>query len=373
MNILFFVSSLNAGGAERVAVTLANAWLAQGHRVTLVPTYGQKSESFYELDPAVRVHWLIETITRSLFYRRVRYVGKLLALRKVIRREQPDVVVSFLTNVNVTVLAASIGLGVPVVVCERTNPSVSRHSRGALDALRKVLYPRASAICVQTLAAAAYFQEKPGKTPPLFIIPNPLPNSLDSGPPASLSADTMGRYRLVALGRFVPEKQFSYLIRVFAGLAKQFSDWDLWIYGDGPERPQLEALIQQFDLSRRIFLPGTTSNPFGVLRQGSLFAMTSCVEGFPNVLLEAMGCGLPCIAYDCPSGPSELMEGGRAGVLVPLNDEPGYACALEALMANPGARRQLGQLALQRVLQQFSLPAVLMQWNQMFAKAGVQR
>ncbi|RII81800.1 glycosyltransferase family 4 protein [Neopusillimonas maritima] len=371
MNILFFVSSLNAGGAERVAVTLANAWAGQGHRVTLVPTYGKKSESFYELGPDVRVHWLIDTIVGSVLYRRARYAGKLLAVRKTIRREQPDVVVSFLTNVNVTVLAASIGLNVPVVVCERTNPSASRHSRGALHALRKILYPRASAICVQTSAAEAYFQARLGKNLPLFVIPNPLPDALGGGPRASLNADAMGRYRLVALGRLVPEKQFSHLIRVFAGLAKQFPDWDLWVYGEGPERTQLESLIQQFDLNQRIFLPGTTANPWDVLREGSLFAMTSRVEGFPNVLLEAMGCGLPCIAYDCPSGPSEIMEGGRAGVLVPLNDEQGYASALGALMANPGTRRQLGQLALQRVLQRFSRPVVLTQWSQMFSKVGV--
>ena len=205
----------------------------------------------------------------------------------------------------------------------------------------------------------------------MFVIPNPLPDTLGGGPRASLNADAMGRYRLVALGRLVPEKQFSHLIRVFAGLAKQFPDWDLWIYGDGPERTQLESLIRHFDLNQRIFLPGTTANPWDVLREGSLFAMTSRVEGFPNVLLEAMGCGLPCIAYDCPSGPSELMEGGRAGVLVPLNDEPGYASALGALMANPGTRRQLGQLALQRVLQRFSLPVVLTRWSQMFSKVGV--
>ncbi|MBC7203312.1 MAG: glycosyltransferase family 4 protein [Pusillimonas sp.] len=371
MNILFFVSSLSAGGAERVAVTLANAWAGQGYRVTLVPTYGQKSESFYKVDSAVRVHWLTDTIAGSMLYRQMRYFGKLLALRKMIRHEQPDVVVSFLTNVNVTVLGASLGMRVPVVVCERTNPLVSRHSRGALDVLRRVLYPRAAAVCVQTPAAAAYFQTRLKKNPPLFIIPNPLPADLCKGPRATLSADAMGRYRLVALGRLVPEKQFSHLVRAFAGLAKQFPDWDLWIYGEGPERAQLGSLIQQFELNQRIFLPGTTVDPWGVLRESSLFAMTSSVEGFPNVLLEAMGCGLPSIAYDCPSGPADLMGGGRAGVLVPLNDEQSYASALGALMANPGVRRQLGQLASQRVIQRFSLPVVLTQWNQMFAQMGV--
>ncbi len=372
MNILFFVSSLNAGGAERVAVTLANAWARQGHRVTLVPTYRQKSESFYDIDPMVQVHWLSDTIAASVFYRRARYVGKLLALRKMIRCEQPDVVVSFLTNVNVNVLAASIGLDAPVVVCERTNPWVSRHSRGVLDALRKILYPRAAAVCVQTSAAAAFFRKRLNtQSSSLFIIPNPLPESLSQGPRSSLSADEMGRYRLVALGRLVPEKQFSHLVRAFAGLAKHFPDWDLWIYGEGPERAQLESLIRQFELNQRIFLPGTTADPWHVLRESSLFAMTSAVEGFPNVLLEAMGCGLPCIAYDCPSGPADLMEAGRAGVLVPLNDEQAYASALGALMANPGTRRQLGQLGSQRVLQRFSLPVVLTQWKQMFAKAGV--
>ncbi|MAK55146.1 MAG: glycosyl transferase [Pusillimonas sp.] len=368
MKILFFVSSLNAGGAERVAVTLANAWVQQGHRVTLVPTYGRKTESFYEIGAGVRVQWLIDTIAGSVIYRQMRYLGKLLAIRTMIRRKQPDVVVSFLTNVNVTVLLASIGMVVPVVVCERTNPMASRHSRGLLDKLRRRLYPRAGAICVQTLAAASYFQTKLNKHPPLVTIPNPLPGQVSGGLRASLSADASGRYRVVALGRLVPEKQFSHLIQVFAGLAAQFPDWDLWIYGDGPEQAHLQSLIQQFGLTQRIFLPGTTTNPWAALRDSSVFAMTSSVEGFPNVLLEAMGCGLPCIAYDCPSGPAELLEEGRAGVLVPLNDEQAYAGALSALMANPGLRRQLGALGAQAVVQRFSLPVVLAQWSELFSK-----
>jgi GalNAc-alpha-(1->4)-GalNAc-alpha-(1->3)-diNAcBac-PP-undecaprenol alpha-1,4-N-acetyl-D-galactosaminyltransferase len=368
MKILFFVSSLNAGGAERVAVTLANAWVQQGHRVTLVPTYGRKTESFYEIGAGVRVQWLIDTIAGSVIYRQMRYLGKLLAIRTMIRRQQPDVVVSFLTNVNVTVLLASIGMVVPVVVCERTNPMASRHSRGLLDILRRRLYPRAGAICVQTLAAASYFQTKLNKHPPLVTIPNPLPGQVSGGLRASLSADAGGRYRVVALGRLVPEKQFSHLIQVFAGLAAQFPDWDLWIYGDGPERAHLQSLIQQFGLTQRIFLPGTTTNPWAALRDSSVFAMTSSVEGFPNVLLEAMGCGLPCIAYDCPSGPAELLEEGRTGVLVPLNDEQAYAGALSALMANPGLRRQLGALGAQAVVQRFSLQVVLAQWSELFSK-----
>lgn len=371
MKILFFVSSLNAGGAERVAVTLANAWAEEGHSVMLVPTFKGKAASFYDISPQVRVHWLADTIAATRFYRVLGYVGKLLAARRLIKQQRPDVIVSFLTNVNVTVLAASIGLPIPVVVCERTNPVVSRHSRGVLQVMRRALYPRASAVCVQTSAAANYFQTYFSNALPLFVIPNPLPVGLCQKPLASLNADALGRYRIVAMGRLVPEKQFSHLIRIFAGLARQFPDWDLWIYGEGPERSQLTSLVQHFELDQRVFLPGRTSDPWGALRKGSLFAMTSAVEGFPNVLLEAMACGLPSIAYDCPSGPADLMEAGQAGVLVALNNEQDFASALGALMSNPSARRQLGQLSAERAIQRFSLPLVLAHWKAMFATFGV--
>lgn len=106
----------------------------------------------------------------------------------------------------------------------------------------------------------------------------------------------------MAMGRLVPDKQFGLLIDLFAELAPAHPDWDLWIWGEGPQRQALEARVAQLGLRQRIRLPGRTSEPWEALSQSSAFVLSSAVEGFPNVLLEAMAKGLPCAAFDCPAG-----------------------------------------------------------------------
>src|SRR5690606_37867341 len=154
MNILFFVSSMHAGGAERVAATLSGGWVRNGHRVTLAPTYTRKGKLFYTLDERVSVEWVADRLGRLARTPLAPFI-KLLALRRLVREQRPDVIVSFLTNVNVMVLMATWGLNVPVIVCERTNPGASSSATPRLQRLRRWLYPRADMVTVQADASIA--------------------------------------------------------------------------------------------------------------------------------------------------------------------------------------------------------------------------
>ena len=367
MKIAFMVSSMNAGGAERVAATLSNAWVKQGYQVTLVPTYPVKGQSFYTLDPAVRLVWLADRLgkrARSLFGP----VWKLLEMRRFLRQEQPDVVVSFLTNVNVMTLLATRGLGLPVVVCERTNPAYSQSAGRVLSVMRRWLYPAASAVSVQTRATAADFGVMLKNVQALDILPNPLPPDLAAMPMATLQPDAQGRFRLVAMGRLQANKQFDRLIAMFARVQDDFPDWDLFIYGEGPLRADLESQIRDLGLAGRVQLPGRTPQAWNALQKGSLFAMTSSVEGFPNALLESMALGLPAVVYDCPSGPHEMTDAGRLAKLVPLNDEDGFVAALRTLMADPEKRLQMGGKAAHAMRISYGLPVVLAHWQAVFSR-----
>ena len=122
MKIVFLVSSMHAGGAERVAATLASAWAQRGEEVTLVPTYTGRGTCLYPLAPQVELLWLADRYGGP---RALAGVRKLAALRSLLRERRPDVIVSFLTNVNVVALLSSRGLGIPIIVCERTNPAAS--------------------------------------------------------------------------------------------------------------------------------------------------------------------------------------------------------------------------------------------------------
>lgn len=403
MKILFFVSSLNAGGAERVATTLANAWAARGDEVTLVPTYLTKQTSFYPVDKRVALHWLSECPGRVLS-RYLPGIGKWLQIRRLIRTNRPDVVVSFLTNVNVNVLIASLGMPVPVIVSERTNPAYSDSAGKLLRLLRRLVYRRARYVVMQTQASVEPFKTLVPAARDVVVIPNPLPPALLERYPTPVMAQTPAlteenavlvpveqpapgtpvvdraseavlavarpspgeRRHLVAMGRLVAIKQFDLLIDAFGQQAARHPDWHLTIWGDGPLRDSLHNQIDGMGLADRITLAGRTSEPWDALSAADLFVMTSRVEGFPNVLLEAMALGLPCVALDCPSGPAELTRNGKDARLLPLNDSQALITTLDELMRDASKRQQLGLRAARSVRQHYGLPAILMRWDALF-------
>lgn len=365
MKIMFFVSSLNAGGAERVATTLANAWAQRGDEVILVPTYLAKHTIFYRLDERVRLTWLADCPAHGLL-RRLPGLGKWWQIRKLIRDSDADVVLSFLTNVNVNVLIATTGMSVPVIVSERTNPVYSQSAGTLLRFLRRVYYRRARMVVMQTQASVQPFKAMVPNVADLAVVPNPLPPSLP--PPVHIAARPSDRPHIVALGRLVDTKQFDVLIDAFAQLAEHFPDWSLVIWGEGPQRASLAQQIKRLGLEGRVTLAGRTSEPWQALSSADVFAMTSRVEGFPNALLEAMALGLPCVTLDCPSGPAELSRQGQDAVLLPLNDSKALVRALHDLMTDEESRQTLGRRAAQAVRQRYGLNHVLAQWDTLFER-----
>ena len=367
MRILFFVSSMHAGGAERVAATLASAWAARGDEVVLVPTYTKKGSLFYRLHPEVKLLWLADRMgwMGKTWFASIR---KWFAIRRVVKDIQPDVVISFLTNVNVMVLLSTRGLDVPTIVCERTNPAVSSSAGKALVALRRRVYPWATLVTVQAQASVETFRAMVPGIQRLAVIPNPLPPELAQAFTGGRPMPTDGqRRRVVAMGRMVPIKRFESVIHVFAALAEEFPDWDLYIWGEGPLRAALERQVKEAGLEARVFLPGRTAEPWRELAQADVFVLASEVEGFPNVLLEAMALGVACVTVDCPSGPREISRDGEDALLVPLGDRPALGQALAELMADPVLRDVLGKHAAVSVRDRYELEEIVRQWDVLIA------
>lgn len=368
MRILLLTSSMSSGGAERVACTLVNAWSSRGDQVTLMPTFSGGGECFYELSPNVRLVYLADLVssrTRSF----VNQFARLRALRRFIATERPDVIVSFLTNVNVAAVLASVGLGIPVVVCERTDPFVRQIPR-LLRLACRFTYPLADVLMVQTQAVATKYASSGWSLCRVRVIPNPIPRQmLDLQHHASVG----GRKRLIAVGRLDEGKQFGMLINVFASLSRRHTNWSLRIFGEGPLRPVLQQQIADLGIEGCVELPGRTKDIGEELAEADTFVMTSKYEGFPNALLEAMVVGLPCVTFDCPSGPREMSMDGQVALLVPLNDEQALGHALERLMSDPDLRQALGSSARASIIERFSLEQVLAQWDSLFEEVGVKR
>jgi GalNAc-alpha-(1->4)-GalNAc-alpha-(1->3)-diNAcBac-PP-undecaprenol alpha-1,4-N-acetyl-D-galactosaminyltransferase len=361
MRIVFLVSSLGAGGAERVAVTLCNAWSARGDQVVLMPTFSGRGECFYHLSSTVRLVYLADLVT----VHKPSIVNKFIRirmLRKFLVEENPDVIVSFLTNVNVAVIVAATGLDIPVVVSERSDPFIFPVSF-LYDLARRITYPFANVLVVQTHAVASKYIEAKSNLRQLSVIANPIPQSiLDS----QFIAKKGTKRRLLAIGRFDEGKQFGMLINIYSRIANQFPDWSLRIVGDGPMRLTLQQQVFNLGIDGLVELPGRTDAIAEELACADVFVMTSKFEGFPNVLLEAMAAGLPCAAFDCPSGPREMCGDGQTAFLIPLNDEQAMAQALERLMLDEELRLSLGSRARSSVIARFALDKILGHWDLLF-------
>lgn len=365
MKLALVISSLGGGGAERVMTLLANAWVERGNQVTLITLASSRMDTF-RLDPAVRrvaldVAGASPHVLAALGHNFVR----IRALRRAIKACRPDAVISFIAESNVRVLLAAAGLGVPVIVSERTFLN-GHHMRGIWRMLRRWLYPRADVIVAQTRRCATELESLVRHR--VDVIANPVsvePAAFQPLPHAETSplpADTASSHTLLAVGRLAPEKGFDLLIDAFAQLAARHPDWNLVILGEGPLRGDLEQRVAARGLRARIALPGFNAHVRAAMRHADLFVLSSRYEGFPNALLEAMAEGAPCVSFDCDTGPRELIEHGRNGWLVPPGDAPALAAALDALMQDAALREQLGQRA-RTVVTAYALPAILEQWN----------
>jgi GalNAc-alpha-(1->4)-GalNAc-alpha-(1->3)-diNAcBac-PP-undecaprenol alpha-1,4-N-acetyl-D-galactosaminyltransferase len=361
MVICLVVSSLGAGGAERVVTTMANYWVGRGRKVILVTLDDGRSEPAYRLDPAISWRALnLMKPSRNLLHGLFSNLRRIVVLRRALVQARPDVVISFIDQTNILVILASMGLSVPVIVSERVDPA--RHAIAwPWSKLRQVLYPRAACLIVQTANMLRHFS--PAVQRLAQIIPNPVvPPVLESTKGVLREKETMDRRRVAGLGRLVPQKGFDILIRAFAIVASRFPKWELVIWGEGPERSALESLRDQLGLVERVSLPGLTKHPEYELWKSDLFVLSSRYEGFPNALLEAMVCGLPVISFDCPTGPSDIIQDDIDGLLVQPEDEDALARAMFRLMSDEHCRRRLGAQAV-RVVERFGLDQVGEAWE----------
>lgn len=354
---------MQSGGAERIAALLCNRWAEQGHEITLMPTFSARGECQYPLAERVKLDYLADRVGTT-----VRSPGTLLrrffTLRKFIQEYEPDVVISFLTQVNIAALLASIGLAVSVVVSERIYPPLmpmAWYWRG----LRRLTYSKANQVVVQTEQGRSWLNRccpsAKGR-----VIPNPVVYPLPASEPR-ISPHSMleeGRLRLVAAGRLEPQKGFDTLIRAFALLMDEFTNWDLVILGEGNEQLQLEALVRELGLAERVFLPGRAGNIGEWFESADIYVMSSRFEGFPNTLIEAMAHGLPAVSFDCPTGPRDIIRHGVDGFLVPSDaGERGLVQAMSQLMADEHLRRVIRGQAI-KVRERFSMQSVGALWDE---------
>ena len=365
MRLTLVISSLQCGGAERVMSTMANHWAAKDWQVTLLTLDDGSAPPFYNLERRVShiplgLSWRSNNAISGL-RNNLRRVS---SLRQAIRDSNPEAVISFLSTTNVTTLLATRGMKVPVIVSERIDPGMYPIGK-AWELMRRHTYPLADLLVVQSEAALGYFSGELHSH--AVIIPNPVvsPTVNHHSPENQLIKPTV-----ISIGRLDRQKGFDILLRAFAQSKGHHDGWGLTIFGEGPMRIELERLRDVLGLRDKVFLPGRVREPQAFLMQADLFILSSRFEGFPNALCEAMACGLPVIAFDCPSGPREIIRDGVDGVLVPSGDVYTLTSTMNRLMSDESERRRLASRA-KEVLQRFALESVMRMWEEALGRVGV--
>ena len=273
MKVMFYINAIHDGGAERVMINLADRFARFGHEVILVTSFVDKWE--YEIPSGVKRLNLCDNIPKG-FLKRNLLLYRL--LRKVVKGEAPDVLVSFMAEPNFRALLATRGLKTKNLISIRNDPN-KEYPTKKFRFFARWLYKKADGIVFQTADAKAWFSKK---------IQNKSKIIYNQVNEKFYDTELLKERRdVIATGRLTSQKNHKMLLRAFS-LIKDKVDDNLVIYGEGNLRAELEALIIELGLSGRVLLPGATDNVSEKLSGAKLFVMSSDYEGLPNALAEAM-------------------------------------------------------------------------------------
>jgi len=331
--LAFVLSNLRGGGAERVAVTLINDFVARGHHIDLL-LLDARGELLPLLPEAVRII--------DLKAKRIR--NAVSGIASYLRREKPDgIQVSMWSLTIAGILAHRLsGSQARLVVSDHAAMSKQHEHWGWLRRVFlkwsiRLLYPLADARIVVAHGAANDLAVLSGLPRQLFeVVYNPVyPPGFTSQPACDVDALWGGTGpRIINVGQMKPQKNQMLLLDAFARLTDQ-RNARLMILGEGELRGELEAHAAKLGIAGRVTMPGFKVDPTAFYSSADLFVLSSDYEGYPVVLIEAMRSGLSIVSTDCVSGPTEILENGKFGRLVPCGDADRLATAMTEELAVP--------------------------------------
>lgn len=348
-NILFIVSSLGFGGAERVVSELANYYSNIGNEIHIMLISNNKIN--YRISEKIQIIDLNSKIVNKTgffaIYERLRLI------RKYTNQLNPDIVISFLAVINIYVCFSLMLSKHKLIISERNDPK--NDPKGCIKRLTRLLaYELADGFVFQTNIAKQYFSKRIQYKS--IVIANPIKANLPE-PIKGIKSK-----KIIAIGRLVNQKNYPLLIYAFNEIQKEFNEYTLFIYGEGEDKNKIEELICTLCLENKIILKGNVSNVHEEVSDASLYVLTSNYEGMPNALMESMSMGIPCISVDCSGGgPALLINNGENGILVRTNSKDDLADAMRELLTDIDLSKKLSSNAL-RDSKKYSIQNIANQW-----------
>ena len=364
MRVLLYINSLKMGGAERVLVNLAKSMSEQGLDVHLATQTCSTSDAYTVPPEIIRTSLLTGETSRGLFHAARLNLRRVIRLRKLIREWRPDRIIAFMPTANFVAIAASRGYRIPTYVAEHTYPGAVRLGFLRSRAISWA-YQKADKLVVLTTETATWYQETLGLRN-TAVIPNGVSLPLDKVAPILLPTEVLPQESrvVICVGRLVESKQTKVAMEAFISVAPQNPDWHFVILGDGPLQGELTKLSRGYAYENRIHLVGAVGNIQDWYERSDVLISASRLEGFPTSLVEAMACGCVPIAYDCLTGPRDIIEHKSNGLLVKLDDFDDLTCSLALLLENPEQRAAMSKKA-QFILDKFSQASITRRWIQL--------
>jgi GalNAc-alpha-(1->4)-GalNAc-alpha-(1->3)-diNAcBac-PP-undecaprenol alpha-1,4-N-acetyl-D-galactosaminyltransferase len=337
VKLCFVIPSLQTGGMERVMSELAKYFCGFNNFEVHLIMYGKSPIVFYEVPDELIIHYPKIAFNKGL--RALSTIKRIFYLRHEVDGIEPDKILSFGEYWNSFVLLALIGLNYPVYISDRCSPLKKYSTKHFL--LRKLLYKRAKGIIVQTEKARQIYIKEFNKVD-ICVIGNPIRK-------ISSNCNELHKDKIVlTIGRLINSKHHNRLVQLFAHIP--FTDWKLIIVGDDALKQRnsgiLVRLITELQLEDRVLLVGQQSDVDSYLLRSKIFVFTSSSEGFPNVIGEALTAGLPVVSYDCVAGPSEMINDGENGFLIPVFNDELFRNKLQILMENDTLRKDMSRNAI---------------------------
>ena len=351
MNITIFIGGLSGGGAERVVCNLSNYLAKCGHKVEILTMAEDKPA--YGLDCSVTRFSLMNSTEnlgkiQGVFVRIKRLISYL-------KKKNTDCYLVFLPVTIILLLLFKRLIKAPIIASERANPeSYSKYIKYLLKKLAK----RTEGFVFQTNDAMDWYKDCTPRT-----IKEVIPNAINE---EFIGKKYEGERKkvIVGAGRMNAQKNFGLLIRSFANVANDFPEYNLKIFGQGSLLDEHKNLAESLGIGDRVEFPGYVSNIGEQIKDASLFVLSSDYEGMPNALMEAMALGLPCVSTNCPcGGPEFLIDDGKNGLLVNVNDEKMITDAIKKVLSDEEMSKKLGENA-SKICETLAPEKIYGQWEE---------
>ena len=368
--VMFFLPTLGGGGAERTVIQLANSFAEQGLNIHLAvcDLNGVKAKLLPEVSPKIQL----------VNFDCGRVANAILPLKKKLQVEQYDCLVATQTHTNIiAALAKKLArVNTRLILREVSTPSKNMKTQGMAKFILKTLvnftYPMAQqVVCVSKGVEQDFREYYSYQKPNLSTIYNPV---LDDAYFEKLQTPVQHKFFndsnkvILAVGRLTEAKNFGFLIRSFKDLHEQHPETRLLILGEGELRAEFEALIADLGLTEVVDLPGFDANPYAYFKYAALFVLSSNWEGLPGVLIQALASKVKVVSTNCPSGPMEILDNSRFGLLVECNDQAGLTQAMQKAIF--GDYVSYAEQDFAAHIQQFHKSTVLQQYLQMMEQAA---